>query len=88
MQQESSISAEAQNQLITWQKVESDSPLVATAIHDGHDLRDEVAGLIALDKKERLREEDPFTGIWTDVAETRLIARRSRFEMDLNIPGA
>lgn len=86
MQQESSISAEAQNQLITWQKVESDSPLVATAIHDGHDLRDEVAGLIALDKKERLREEDPFTGIWTSVAETRLIAQRSRFEMDLNRP--
>lgn len=62
------------------------SQLIATAIHDGHELRDEVRILMALDEQERRREEDPFTGIWTTVAETRLIALRSRFEVDLNRP--
>ena len=86
MQQKSENSAKEHDRVITWQMVEGDSPLVATAIHDGHDLRDEVAGLMWLDEQERLREEDPFTGIWTAAAETRLIALRSRFEMDLNRP--
>lgn len=86
MRQEFGKSAEGQDQLITWKMVEGDSPLIATAIHDGHDLREEVAELMILDERVRLREEDPFTGIWTAVAETRLIASRSRFEMDLNRP--
>lgn len=62
------------------------SQIIATATHDGHELRDEVRALMALDERERRREEDPFTGIWTTVAETRLIALRSRFEVDLNRP--
>jgi N-formylglutamate amidohydrolase len=78
--------AAGQNELVSWHFVKGNSPLVATAIHDGHDLREEVAELIALDNSERLREEDPFTGIWTSVAKTRLVAQRSRFEMDLNRP--
>lgn len=86
MQQKSGNSAKEDDRVITWQMVEGDSPLVAAAIHDGHDLRDDVASLMALDEQIRLREEDPFTGIWTAVAETRLVARRSRFEMDLNRP--
>jgi len=86
VQQKLGNSANEDDQVTTWQMVEGDSPLVATAIHDGHDLRDDVASLVALDEQERLREEDPFTGIWTAVAETRLIALRSRFEMDLNRP--
>ncbi len=86
MQQKSENSAKEYDRVITWQMVEGDSPLVATAIHDGHDLRDDVASLMALDEQERLREEDPFTGIWTTVAQTGLIALRSRFEMDLNRP--
>jgi N-formylglutamate deformylase len=67
---------------LTW----SESPLVAAAIHDGHEVREEVAALLALDERDRLREEDPFTGTWTDVAGTRIIGRRSRFEVDLNRP--
>lgn len=63
-------------------------PLVAVAIHDGHEVRPEVAGLLALSEPERLREEDPFTGRWTAVAETRVIVHRSRFEVDLNRPRA
>ncbi len=63
-----------------------DGPLVATAIHDGHALRPEVAEHVALCDADRLREEDPFTGAWTALAPTRLVARRSRFEVDLNRP--
>ncbi|UCF32752.1 MAG: N-formylglutamate amidohydrolase [Phycisphaerales bacterium] len=58
--------------------------LVATAIHDGHELRPEVAKVMALSDAERLREEDPFTGRWTAIAPTRVVGTRSRFEVDLN----
>jgi N-formylglutamate amidohydrolase len=63
---------------------EADGPLVATAIHAGHDLRDEVARLMALDEATRLREEDPYTDGWTAVAGNRVVVHRSRFEVDMN----
>ena len=63
-----------------WEVVQGNSPLVATAIHDGHKLRPEVATIMALTDAERLREEDPFTAIWTQVSDTRLIGNYSRFE--------
>ena len=69
-----------------WQLVRGNSPLVATAIHDGHQLRPEVAGMMALSDAAYLREEDPFTAIWTNIADTRLVGTRSRFEVDLNRP--
>lgn len=59
-------------------------PIVATAIHDGHDLRPEVAALMKLPDPDRLREEDPFTGQATLDVPTHVIAHRSRFEFDLN----
>lgn len=61
-------------------------PLIAAAIHDGHAVRDEVARELALPEAERLREEDPFTGRLAQVANTRVVALRSRFEVDLNRP--
>lgn len=42
-----------------WELHEGDSPLVACAVHAGHELRPEVAALMALDEVTRLREEDP-----------------------------
>ena len=69
-----------------WDLVEGDGPLVAAAIHSGHAIREEVEQRLALDEAERLREEDPYTGLWTAIAPTRLIGRRSRFEVDLNRP--
>lgn len=69
-----------------WKISKGKGPLIATAIHEGHELRDEVAKLTALSDQERLREEDPYTGKWTEVAETRIVVQRSRFEMDLNRP--
>jgi N-formylglutamate amidohydrolase len=65
---------------------EGPGPLAAAAVHHGHDLREEVEGLMALGEPDRLREEDPHTGIWTRVVPTRLVANRSRFEVDLNRP--
>jgi hypothetical protein len=58
--------------------------VVATAIHDGHDVRPEVAAAMALDEAGRLREEDPFTGQAIVDVPAHVIVHRSRFEFDLN----
>jgi hypothetical protein len=62
--------------------------VVATAIHDGHGLRPEVASAMKLEEAGRLREEDPFTGQAVVEVPTHIIAHRSRFEFDLNRSGA
>jgi N-formylglutamate deformylase len=58
--------------------------LVVTAIHAGHDLRPELAELIALEDDERRREEDPYTDQLLGDAGVRFHVHRSRFEVDLN----
>lgn len=69
-----------------WTVVRGEGPLIATAIHDGHELRPEVEARVALDEAVRLQEEDPHTRRWTTVAPTRVVPHRSRFEVDLNRP--
>jgi hypothetical protein len=69
-----------------WWGEEANSPVIAVAIHAGHALRDEVAGLTAVPAERRFREEDPGTADWARRFPTRLIAGRSRFEVDLNRP--
>src|SRR5687768_1587147 len=69
-----------------WQTEFGEGPLVACAVHDGHAVRQEVAACLRLTESQRLYEEDPYTGEWTSIAPTRIIARRSRFELDLNRP--
>lgn len=69
-----------------WQTEFGDGPLVACAIHDGHDVRPDVAARLRLDDAQRRYEEDPHTAAWTSIAPTRIVARRSRFELDLNRP--
>lgn len=71
---------------LPWYLERGGGPLIAAAIHDGCGVRAELMGTIALSEGQRLREEDPFTGMWTSVAPTRLIALQSRFEVDLNRP--
>jgi len=61
-------------------------PIIATAIHAGHDLRPDVVRLTALDAEARLREEDPFTDRWLPVSGNQIGVRTSRFEVDLNRP--
>src|SRR5215217_2466436 len=67
-----------------WSVERGVSPLIGTAIHNGHILRDEVAAAMALDEPGRLREEDPFTEYAIRDVPNRVIFHRSRFEIDLN----
>ncbi len=60
--------------------------MVAVAVHAGHALRDEVADVTAVPAERRFREEDPGTAEWARAFPTRLVAGRSRFEVDLNRP--
>ncbi|MFT5526861.1 MAG: N-formylglutamate deformylase [Pirellulaceae bacterium] len=69
-----------------WKLTKGTGPIIATAIHDGHEVRDELIPRMSLNSAERLREEDPHTGEWTAVAPTRIVGTRSRFEVDLNRP--
>lgn len=62
------------------------SPIIAAAIHDGHDTHPRIDRRMSLSERERLREEDPWTGEWTQVAKTQIVGLRSRFEVDLNRP--
>ena len=67
-----------------WTVARGPGPIVAAAIHDGHELRPEVAAAMTLPVADRLREEDPFTGGAIVDVPTHIIVHRSRFEFDLN----
>lgn len=72
---------------IPWFSLErGDGPIVAVALHAGHAMRPDLELLSGLSDEERRREEDAFTHVLTAIAPTRLIAHRSRFEVDLNRP--
>ena len=67
-------------------KLDGTNPLLATAIHDGHLISEDLVSLFALNESDQLREEDPFTAIWTSITGNSIIAHHSRFEFDLNRP--
>ena len=69
-----------------WTVTRGRSPILAVALHAGHDLPPGVARLMALSERERLRFEEPFTDDWTSVASTRIVANLSRFAVDLDRP--
>lgn len=69
-----------------WHLHREDGPTVGVAIHAGHEMRPELLEQIAIDETTRLREEDPFSDYWTLACHSQLVARRSRFEVDLNRP--
>jgi hypothetical protein len=62
------------------------SPILGTAIHNGHKVRGDVEALMALPRNERMREEDPFTEFVIRDLPNRIVFHRSRFEVDLNRP--
>ncbi len=72
------------NETPFWTVQRGPGPIVATAIHDGNDLRADVAAAMKLSDADRLREEDPFTGQAIVDVPTHVIVHRSRFEFDLN----
>jgi N-formylglutamate deformylase len=69
-----------------WEIRLAPGPVVATAIHAGHDVRPEVARWMSITEEERLRDEDPLTDFWLGVGDTTVRVNRSRFEVDLNRP--
>jgi len=69
-----------------WEMTEGEEPIIAVALHEGHELREEVAEIMYLSEADRLREEDPYTGAMSTLVTTRMIVQRSRFEVDLNRP--
>jgi N-formylglutamate amidohydrolase len=62
------------------------SPILGTAIHNGHNIRGDLEALMAIPGNDRLREEDPFTEFLIRDLSNRIIFHRSRFEVDLNRP--
>lgn len=69
-----------------WEITRGTGPVVACGIHCGHDVRPEVAAALAVDEQTRRYEEDPYSGAWAELAPTRILVHRSRFEVDLNRP--
>ena len=60
------------------------SPIIGTAIHDGHGLPEGSAASLAITAEERRREEDPFTGAFIRDVPNRIVVHQSRFAVDLN----
>ncbi len=67
-----------------WTSERGMSPVIATAIHEGHAVRPSIRPLYILDDQERLREEDPYTEFTTRDVPNRIVFHRSRFEVDIN----
>lgn len=67
-----------------WTVERSASPIIGTAIHNGHHIRPALAPHYALAEDGRLREEDPFTEYFIRDVPNRVVFHRSRFEIDLN----
>ncbi len=61
-----------------------EGPLVVTAIHNGHLIRPVLNAYINLSAKQRLREEDPYTGALAAIFPDNIVGNYSRFEVDLN----
>ena len=67
-------------------KIESYTPILCTAVHAGHQFRQDLVDSCALNEDERRYEEDPYTDQLIHSMPITLIARDSRYEYDLNRP--
>jgi hypothetical protein len=76
--------ADRLEELSWWTARRGASPVVGTAIHDGHLVRHALREKMAISDEERLREEDPFTAETISGLANRVVVHRSRFEIDLN----
>ncbi len=68
----------------SWTIRKTNSPIIITAIHNGHEIRSDLGDYIGLSSDQRFKEEDAFTGEWVSERATGIILNRSRFEVDLN----
>ncbi len=69
-----------------WEVLQREGPVLATAIHAGHRIREDLKPYLQADDGTRRREEDPMTGIWAGVGDHVFRTSTSRFEVDLNRP--
>lgn len=61
------------------------TPIIATAIHDGHYIKPQLLPHMLLNEQERAREEDPYTGYMVkDLPVTNVVVHTSRFQVDVN----
>ncbi len=81
-----SVRAELAQPEHPWSITAGDGPLVATAIHAGHEVPRAAARVLQVSEETRLREEDPFTDLWLSIAPSRVAVQLSRFMVDLNRP--
>lgn len=63
---------------------QAESPVISTAIHDGHDIAAPLLEYMNLQEHERFREEDPYTAYMADLPTNRVKVASSRFQTDLN----
>lgn len=69
-----------------WEIAVGQGPVVATAIHDGHAVRESLRPWMVISEEDRRREEDPLTSVWSTVGDTQVRVHTSRFQVDLNRP--
>ncbi|MFD1770564.1 N-formylglutamate amidohydrolase [Sphingobacterium suaedae] len=62
----------------------NDSPIWASAIHDGHQTSPTIAPYFQLDEQARLREEDPYTACMAELPVNQFLVSTSRFQLDIN----
>ena len=67
-----------------WDVQRRGGPILATAVHAGHAIRDELRPYLAISEADQRREEDPMTGIWSTVGDDAFRNYTSRFQCDLN----
>lgn len=67
-------------------QINSYVPYVCTAIHAGHNFRDQLSIKTVLSEYERWYEEDPYTDDFISSMPITLVGHDSRFEYDLNRP--
>ncbi len=71
---------------VFWLMERGDTAIVATAIHSGHEISPHLRDKLALSESDRLREKVPYTDLFTEVTDNRIVVFHSRFEVDLNRP--
>ncbi len=61
-----------------------DSPFWSFALHDGHQIDNELLPYLLLSEKQRLREEDPYTALIAELPVNQFVVGTSRFQLDIN----
>lgn len=59
-------------------------PVISTALHAAHEIRENLRSAMKISPRARFVEEDPFTDSIVDFGGVSIVAHHSRFEVDLN----